>query len=136
MGLKVVGIGLMALIISACASPPRQRTPVAQQPAPVAQKAAAPAAAAATNPVAAPAANGNTPALTRAFLKAGYAATTYKGRLYYCRTEEVTGTQFKRRVCLTEAQMQEEQRKAQQMRDLMLEQRAGAPCIPMPQCAG
>jgi len=112
MGLKVVGIGLMALIISACASPPRQRT------------------------LSAPAANGTTPALTRAFIKAGYAATTYKGRLYYCRTEEVTGTQFKRRVCLTEAQMQEEQRKAQQMRDLMLEQRAGAPCIPMPQCAG
>ena len=127
MGLKVVGMGLVALIFCACSSYPPQHTTAAREPSA--------SAAAVKNPVAAAAANGSTPAPNHTFIKAGYQATTFKGQLYYCRTEAVTGTQFKRKVCLTEAQMREEQVKTQELKDALTLQHASLPCTPMPQCA-
>jgi hypothetical protein len=128
MGLKVVGMGLVALIFCACSSYPPQHTPAAREPSA--------SAAAVKNPVAASAANGTTPAPNHTFIKAGYQATTFKGQLYYCRTEAVTGTQFKRKVCLTEAQMREEQVKTQDMKDSLSLPHASPPCIQMSLCAG
>ena len=130
MDLKFVGVGLVAVIISACSSSPRQPTPAGERPS-------APAAAVA-NQVAAPAPNGTapTPAIDRAYIKAGYEAKMYKGQVYYCRLETATGTQFKSRVCLNEAQMRQEQLKSQEIRNLMNRPGPSLTCTPMPQCAG
>jgi hypothetical protein len=139
MALKFVGVGLIAVIISACSSYPRQQTPAGQAPSA--------SAAAVTHPVAAPVAIGtaptangitptSTPAIDRAYIKAGYEAKMYQGQLYYCRMETATGTQFKRRVCLNEAQMRQEQLKSQEIRNILNRPNPSKSCTPMPQCGG
>ncbi len=128
MGLKVVGMGLLALLLCACSNPPRQPAPAAREPSA--------SAAAVTGSAAAPAANATTPEVDATYIKAGYKATMFKGQVYYCRMEDVTGTQFKRKVCLDEAHMRDEQRKNREMQDSIMRQRTNPACTPMPTCAG
>jgi hypothetical protein len=45
-------------------------------------------------------------------LKQGYHTGRHNGQLVYCRYQQVTGTMFKSEVCLTEAQILEQQRRA------------------------
>ena len=124
---------LAVLSVAACSSQPTQ---------PPASAAAAPAPAASPNLTApaAPAAaadpsNPNGPVLNRRLMAAGYRATTIKGETYYCRMEDVTDTNFKRRGCLNEAQLREEDRKTQEMQDRMIRQQASPSCMG-PTCAG
>ena len=105
MGLKPLGTALVVLTLAACSSQPRQ-----------------PAAAAA-------------PVLNRKLVSAGYRVTTIKGEIYYCRTVDLTNTNFKKKVCLTEAQLREEERKTNEMQDQMMHQQASPSCMG-PTCAG
>lgn len=121
MTLKVFGIGLIALALTACSSQPREP---ATAMAPAAPAAAAPSAALAASP----SVNGETPAINRSRIAAGYKATVIKGETYYCRQVDVTGTQFKKKVCLNEAQLQDEERKTKELQDRMLQQGASPAC--------
>ena len=130
MGFKNFGIALAALTLAACSTPPRESSGSA--PAAAAQLAPAAALAATAEPAAA---NGKTPVLNRKLVAAGYRATTIKGEVYYCRMVEVTNTNFKKRVCLNEAQLRDEERKAREMQDRMINTEASPSCMG-PTCAG
>ena len=67
--------------------------------------------------------------LNRTLIQAGYKASTFKGQVVYCRQELVTGTGFKRKVCLDEAQLREEERKIQAMQDQMMRTQASPSCM-------
>jgi hypothetical protein len=121
MVLQVVGMGLFALILSACSSYPRHNMPAAGAPPPSGAVSLA---------------DGATPAIDPALIKAGYEVKNVKGQNFYCRTEVLTGSQFRRKVCLDEAQIREEQLKNREAKDTLMRQRAGPACTPMPQCAG
>jgi hypothetical protein len=147
MNLKVFGTAFVAIALAACSSQPTE--PSASAPAPAAAVPAAPAAAAApaagapalAAPAVAPAtgtptANGEGPVLSRTLIAAGYKATAVGKEVYYCRQEMVTGTTFKRKVCLNEAQLRNEERKIKEMQEQMMRTQASPPCTPMPGCAG
>ena len=134
MGLKVLGTGLIALSLVACSSRPPPPAPAAPEAAPAAASSAA-----AKSATAAPVASAAELAaagvnVDRAYLKAGYKPTMYKGQLFYCRTVDVTGTSFKKKVCMDEAHMKEEARKTQEMQDSILRQRTNPGCAP-PACS-
>src|SRR4051794_6134 len=99
MKFEVFGIAFLAVVLAACSSQPTQ--PSASAPA----ASAAPSAPAGSGAAVMPNANGEAPVLSRSLVSAGYKATTIKGEIYYCRMEDVTNTAFKRKVCLTEAQL-------------------------------
>ena len=131
MGLKTFGMTLAMFALAACSSQPREPAPAAPA-APAASNlapSAAPAAVDAANPGA------TAPVLNRKLISAGYRATTIKGEIYYCRTVDLTNTTFKKRVCLTEAQLKEEERKTKEMQDQMLKTEASPSCMG-PTCAG
>lgn len=132
MALRTVGTTLVVLTLAACSSQPRKpaATPAASAPPAASLAPSTPTAANA----AAPAAQG--PVLNRKLISAGYRATTVKGEIYYCRTVDLTNTTFKKRVCLTESQLKEEERKTKEMQDNMLRQEMSPACTPMPGCAG
>ena len=134
---KTLGLTLVVLTLAACSTSPREPAP-ATASAPVAPPPAANLAPNAAPASAANAATGNAqgPVLNRKLISAGYRATTIKGEVYYCRTVDMTNTTFKKRVCLTESQLKEEERKTQQMQDNMLRQEMSPACTPMPGCAG
>jgi hypothetical protein len=140
MGLKVVGPVFIALALAACSSQPRDPSAsgAAAAPAPAVAPAttstpAAAVPAAATSNLApgatAPAAGGQAPVLNKTLIQAGYKAATVKGQLVYCRMEEVTNTAFKKRVCLNEDQLREEERKIKRMQDQMMRSQGGANCV-------
>jgi hypothetical protein len=83
---------------------------------PAAAIAAQPAAAPAAQPVAATATSANgaapVPAVNKDLLKQGYHTGLRHGQLVYCRTEQLTGTRFKSQVCMSEAQILDEQKRA------------------------
>src|SRR6185503_5474292 len=85
LALKVTVAGLAALSAVACSSTPKQVTAPAVTAAP-----ATSAAADATQ-------------VNSKLLGQGYKPVKVKNELVYCRMEAMTGTQFKKRVCLTEA---------------------------------
>ena len=129
MNLKFLGIPFITLALAACSTQPTQ--PAARAPAPpVAQApAAAPSTPAAATPVALlPNSNGQALVLNRTLIQAGYKATSVKGEIYYCREEQVTGTSFKRKVCLTEAQLKDQERKVKELQDRMMRQQANPGC--------
>jgi hypothetical protein len=138
MNLKVISATVVALTLVACSTQPTE--PVAKAPAAAPAPAATPAAAtsaAAPAAAVAPGANsGNLPVLNRTLISAGYKATTIKGQVYYCRQEDVIGTGFKRKVCLNEDQLKDEEIKIKQMQDQILRSQASPACSPMPGCAG
>jgi len=123
MKFEFFGIAVAAATVAACSSQPTQ--PAASTPAPVAAPSPTPAAGA---PAVAPAANGEAPVLSRSLVSAGYKATTIKGEIYYCRMEDVTNTAFKRKVCLTEAQLKDQERKTKEMQDRMIRQQTNPGC--------
>ena len=51
--------------------------------------------------------------VNRALIAQGYQPSTYRGQLYYCRKEKLTGSQFTHRVCLTEQEAALQERIAQ-----------------------
>jgi len=124
---RIVGI-VSAALLTACSSQPRQ--PTAHAPAPAA---ATPAATAAATPVAAT--EGKGPPVSRTLISAGYKPTTINGAFYYCRTEPVTNTAFKKKVCLNEAQIKDQERKTQEMQREMIRSQPNPSCLG-PTCAG
>jgi hypothetical protein len=133
MNLKVFGITLAAVALAACSSRPTEPTARAPARAPAPSSATAPASAvapASATPAAAvvPAANGQPPVLNRTLIAAGYKATSIRGETYYCRSEIVTGTSFKKNVCLNEAQLKDEERKIKEMQDKMIQTQANPAC--------
>jgi len=146
MNLKFLGIPFITLALAACSTQPTEPSARAPAVAPAAVAAPAPAAtpaptaaqapaAASVTPAAAattavvPDANGNVPVLNRSLIQAGYKATKIKGEIYYCRQEEVTGTSFKRKVCLNETQLRDEERKMKEMQDQMMRTQASPSCM-------
>jgi len=130
MNLKFLGIPFITLALAACSTQPTQ--PAARAPAPpVAQApAAAPSTPAAATPVALlPNSNGQALVLNRTLIQAGYKATSVKGEIYYCREEQVTGTSFKRKVCLNEAQLRDEERRIKEMQEQILRTQASPGCM-------
>lgn len=121
MNFKGFGTAFVVLALTACSSQPIQ--PAADTPAPVA---AAPPAATAL--AASPAANEKAPGVNRTLISAGYKPTTIKGEVYYCRTEMVTNTAFKKKVCLNEAQIKNEEKRIQRMQDDLLRSQTNGPC--------
>jgi hypothetical protein len=118
MKFEVFGIAFVAVALAACSSQPTR-------PSASAPPAAAPAGSGAA---AMPNASGETPVLSRSLVSAGYKATTIKGEIYYCRMEDVTNTAFKRKVCLTEAQLKDQERKTKEMQDRMIRQQTNPGC--------
>ncbi len=121
--MKVAAIVLGAMAVVACSSaPPRTAAPSAAS-AP-ASPAAAPAAVGAASP-----AQVNPKLVSR-----GYKAVKYQGAYVYCRSEAVTGTQFQKKVCLTEAAIKDIEAKTQETVDSMNKQRTGPACFKAPNC--
>jgi len=135
MTLKTLGAAFIVLALTAC-TPSRPTKPFVSVMA--ATRPAAPAATGATPAAAAlvPNANGEAPVLNSALITAGYKATPFKGAVYYCRMEDVTNTAFKRKVCLDEAQLKEQERKTKELSERMLRQQWSPACTPFPSCAG
>ena len=63
-------------------------------------------------------------------LKKGYKVVKRDGKIGYCRAEQMTGTQFKKTICLTEDQIREEARRTTETSDSMERQRWNPPCMP------
>jgi hypothetical protein len=127
MNLKVFGIALAAVALAACSSRPTE--PTASAPAPAAAP-AAPAVAAIADP-----ATGKPFVLNKTLIAAGFKATPFKGGMYYCRTEMVTGTSFKKKVCLDEAHLRELERQTQELQNRMMDNPWSPACQPFPECA-
>lgn len=128
----------VALLATACATSPSHDAPAADPTPITAQQAAAIAATPlASTSAAPPSANGSAlPAIDPTLIKQGWRVVRRKDQLVYCRSEMVTGTQFRRKVCLTPDEIERQAQKAKEMRDRMIESRPGPPCTPMPGCAG
>lgn len=58
----------------------------------------------------APSAGAPKPAVNMALVKQGYKVGMRNGQLAYCRREQITGSQFKTEICLTEGPILAEQR--------------------------
>lgn len=125
---------------AAAASPSASTTSTAAAPAAATSAATAPAAATSASspqPAAAKTAAAATasPPVNRTLISAGYKPTTIKGAVYYCRTIDVTNTAFKKKVCLSEAQIQDEEAKIKEMQREMLRRQPNGSCLG-PTCAG
>jgi len=66
-------------------------------------------------------------------LKKGYQVVKRDGRIGYCRAEQITGTQFKKTICVTEDQIREQARRTTETSESMERQRWNPPCMP-PAC--
>lgn len=64
----------------------------------------------------------------------GYELVKSGDQVLYCRRDQITGTRFQTRVCVTEAQYKSQQQEAQEARDHLTLPHAG-PCA-VKQCAG
>src|SRR5947207_1517717 len=65
--------------------------------------------------------------VNRALVAQGYRPTTYRGQLYYCRKQKLTGSQFTHKVCLTEQEAALQERIAQ---DEMTKRNSQGKCLP------
>jgi hypothetical protein len=65
--------------------------------------------------------------VNRALIAQGYQPSTYRGQLYYCRKQKLTGSQFTQRVCLTEQEAALQERIAQ---DEMNKRNSAGKCLP------
>jgi hypothetical protein len=65
--------------------------------------------------------------VNRALIAQGYQPSTYRGQLYYCRKQKLTGSQFTQRVCLTEHEAALQERIAQ---DEMNKRNSAGKCLP------
>jgi hypothetical protein len=64
----------------------------------------------------------------------GYKAVKFKNDYVYCRMESVTGTQFKKRICLSAEAIRDLEQKTQETTDSMTKQRTGPACFPGTNC--
>jgi hypothetical protein len=135
MALRTVGAAFIVLALAACA-PSRPTKPFVSVMA--AKRTAAPATTGATPATSAlvPGANGQAPTFNSFLISAGYKATPFKGEVYYCRTEDVTNTAFKRRVCLSETEIRDQERKTRELQERMIRYQFSPPCTPFPSCGG
>ena len=113
--------GLATLVAVACSSTP--------------QEAAAPT----TKTTAAPTATHTQPAtvpgqINPKLVSQGYKAVKVKDDYIYCRMESLTGTSFKKRVCLTESAIRALEEETKQTQDSMTRQRTGPACFPNVNC--
>jgi hypothetical protein len=69
--------------------------------------------------------------VNRALVAQGYRPTAYRGQLFYCRKQKLTGSQFTQKVCLTEQEAALQERVAQ---DEMMKRNSAGKCLP-PLCA-
>jgi hypothetical protein len=97
-------VAFSALMV-ACSGQPTQSTPASVKPAPTAAA-----------------------AVSSELLRKGYQPVKRQDQLLYCRSEPVTGTKFKRKVCLSESQIAEEERKAEEMGEEMRKPRTNPAC--------
>src|SRR5512138_2238690 len=67
-------------------------------------------------------------------LKKGYKVVKRDGKIGYCRAEQITGSQFKKTICLSEDQIREQARRTTETSDSMERQRWNPPCMP-PACS-
>jgi hypothetical protein len=65
--------------------------------------------------------------VNRALVAQGYRPTTYRGQLFYCRKEKLTGSQFTQKVCVTEQEAALQERIAQ---DEMNKRNWAGKCLP------
>ncbi len=98
--MKATPLLILALIIFGCSTPPRH--------APVATSIAARNEPAAAAPAAAAALPGVNPDLVRQ----GYKVALRRGETVYCRKDLLTGSRFPTKVCLTEFQIRDLERRA------------------------
>jgi hypothetical protein len=87
--MKAIMIAVLSGLIGACATP--SRFPVATAKA---NGTTAPEQSAQTSDV-----------VNQSYLKNGYKVVHQNGQLLYCRSEKITGTQFRNTVCRSDAQM-------------------------------
>jgi hypothetical protein len=133
--MKALTTVFLAMCVAACAHQPQHaqdsvvarnkvRDPAPSQP-PVDQPTPATPAVAG----AAPSGGASKPAVNMALVKQGYHAGMRNGQLAYCRREQITGSQFKTEVCLTEGQILAEQRAARDTMTAPLQNHyCGDPC--------
>ena len=139
---KVAATVLGAMAAVACSSAAPKTAPPSAASAPVGTSTSA-ATRAPTSPSPSTGAVTGTPASAAAAAPAqinpklvsqGYKAVKYRGAYVYCRSEPVTGTQFQKKVCLTEAAIKDIEAKTQETVDGMTRQRTGPACFPGPSC--
>jgi hypothetical protein len=128
MNYKSFGTAFVVLALAACSSQPTEPTGNAPAPAASAAVAAPPAPALARSADAKPNAGDEKPAINRTLISAGYKPTTIKGQTFYCRTEMITNSAFKKKVCLNETQIQQEERRIRQMQDDLLRSQTNGRC--------
>jgi hypothetical protein len=118
---------LVMLVAVGCASTPKQ----AARATP-----AAPSTPAATATPSAPATSADSASgqPDARLVSQGYKAVKLKDDYVYCRMESVTGTQFKKRVCLTADAIRDIEQKTQETQDSMTKQRTGPSCFPGTNC--
>jgi hypothetical protein len=106
-------VGISILLIAACA-----HNRAAVQPHAAAAKASGTSSGSpavvpvSTAPAAATGTAGGAPKINVDLVKAGYRTGLRHGQIVYCRTEQLTGSRFKSEVCLSEAQVLDEQKRA------------------------
>jgi hypothetical protein len=76
---------------------------------------------------AAPASDAAGREVNHALVAQGYKPTNYRGQLFYCRKEKLTGSQFTQRVCITEQEAALQERIAQ---DEMTKRGSQGKCVP------
>jgi hypothetical protein len=98
----------IALVVTACAAPP---PPKKAAPAPESIKVSE---------------------VNQDLIKKGYKVVKRDGKIGYCRAEQMTGTQFKKTICLTEDQIREQARRTTETSDSMERQRWNPACMHPP----
>ena len=117
-----------AVLAAACAGQPKSSTPAAT---PVANVPAVPVAGGAG--AALSSAPTTVSAVNTALIKQGYRLQKRNDRVFYCRPELVTGTNFRSMVCLTEAQIEHQNKVTRENSDTLNQQRR-AYCVG-PECS-
>ena len=116
--MKWMSLAVAAMsVVGGCATTPTAQT-AGSGPAPGAGPVNAQGQAARTTtgtaaPGTAPPVAASTKPVSRALIAQGYQPSIYRGQLYYCRKEKLTGSQFTQRVCLTEQEAALQERIAQ-----------------------
>ena len=103
---KIPSLAVLALLLGACASTPRSKEGATE-----------------VNPA-------DTAGVKAELVRAGFKPFEYGKQIYYCREEQMTGTQFKHQLCFNEQQMREQARDTQQVQRDMTRQRTNPGCPP------
>ncbi len=120
-------IASTAMVLAACTAP---QPKVAAAPTSAAPAATDLQRTALANTAAAPAPGGalSPEAIMQARVKQGYRPVQKDGQTLYCRRESQTGTNFEKKICLTESQMEDNEKHAAMMQNDMNRPR-GTNCV-------